>query len=117
VLDQIEGFLVRRERARTLVLLDLRVAADREDALALDRQRLGNREPVVHGDDLAVQQHDVRRRLRRRRFAPGEGDGSKDKGTYDGAHDDLLETAAACHSIMPQRGSMRGQNQPCQRGI
>src|SRR5215831_18255386 len=70
------------------------------DTLALDRQRLSNREPVVHGDDLAVQQHDVRRRLRRRRF-PGEGDGCKDKGTYDEAHDDLLE-AAACHSIMLQ---------------
>ena len=35
------------------------------------------------------------------RFAAGDGDGSKEKGTYDGAHDSLLE-AGACHSIMPQ---------------
>src|SRR5215831_9862717 len=92
---------VHHAREWPLVLLDLGVAADREDALALDRQRLGNREPVVHGDDLAVQQHDICQGLSRRCFAAGDGDGSEEKGTYDGAHDGLLE-AAACHSIMPQ---------------
>src|SRR5262249_49849098 len=92
---------VDHARERPFVLLDLSVAADREDALALDRQGLGNREPVVHGDDLAVQQHNIGRSLRRGSFAADDGDGSDEKGTCDGAHDGFLE-AAACHSIMPQ---------------
>jgi len=46
---------IHHARERPLVRLDLGVAADRQDAFALDRQRLGNREPVVHRDDLAVE--------------------------------------------------------------
>ena len=34
--------------------VDLLVGADRDDALALDGDRLRDREPLVDGDDLAV---------------------------------------------------------------
>src|SRR5215470_2359590 len=81
---------VHHAREWPLVLLDLGVAANRQDALALDRQRLSNREPVVHGDDLAAQQHDIRWRLRRGSFAADDSDGSNEKGTYDGAHHGFL---------------------------
>src|SRR5262249_13040499 len=140
VLDQLDGFLVRRypvesdftmpilrgahvmrvvvdkpwddgaasegqhARTRPLVLLDRGVAADREDALALDRQRLGNREPVVHGDDLAVQQHDIGGRLRQCSFAAGDDGSSNESGTDDGTHDGLPD-AIAYGSIMPQTRS------------
>jgi hypothetical protein len=96
------------------VFLDLRVGADRQNALALDRQCLGNREPIVHGDDLAIHQHDIRRRLRRGSFAADDGDGSKEKGTCEGAHDGLLK-AAACRSIMPQTPVNARAKSPCQQ--
>jgi hypothetical protein len=72
---------VQHARARPLVFVDLGVAADRDDAPALDGQRLGNREPVVHGDDLAVQQHGIRRRLRPSSAAAGDRDGGNESGT------------------------------------
>jgi len=55
------------------MLLDVGVIADRDNALALDRQRLGNRESIINGDDLAVQQHGIRQRLRWRSFAADHG--------------------------------------------
>ena len=45
---------------RALVLFDLGVAADGDDALVADRQRLRDREAVVDGDDLAVDENGVR---------------------------------------------------------
>ena len=84
---------VEHARERPFVLLDLGIAADRENALALDRKRLGDREPIVHGDDLAVEQHDVRRRLRRGGLAPAKRDSKEDEGGYDVTHDALLEAA------------------------
>src|SRR5712691_1702599 len=74
---------------RPFELLDIGGAADRDDALALDRKRLSNREAVVDRDDLAVEKHSVRRHLRRRGVAPGGRHGSKHKGTYDSPHDCL----------------------------
>ena len=42
-----------------LSFVDLGIAADRDDALAADRQRLGDGEAVVDGDDLAVDEDRV----------------------------------------------------------
>ena len=96
---------------RPFELLDIGGAADRDDALALDRKRLGDREAVVDGDDLAVEEHGVRRRLRRRGVAPGGRHGSNDKGTYDGPHDCLpaLQVCSLSKATVPldRAGSAR----------
>ena len=66
---------------RPFELLDIGGASDRDDALALDRQGLSDREAVVDGDDLAAEKHGVRRRLRQRGVVPGGRDDSNDEGT------------------------------------
>ena len=48
-------------RRRSLEPLDLGIAADLDDALAADGQRLRDGEAVVDGDDLAVDQHGIGR--------------------------------------------------------
>src|SRR5262249_54097930 len=91
---------VEHARERPLVLLDLGIAADRENALALDRKRLGDGEPIVDGDDLAVEQHDVRRRLRRDGLAPARAE-SKEHDRGNNLTDDSLPKWAPCRWIMP----------------
>jgi hypothetical protein len=54
---------------RTPERLDLGCGADLEDALALDGERLRDGEAVVHGDDLAVDEHGIGR-LRACRSGP-----------------------------------------------
>ena len=50
---------VQLARGRTDVRRHFAVPAHRHDALALDRQRRGARRRGIHGDDLAVAQHQV----------------------------------------------------------
>ena len=59
-------------RSRARELADLRVAADGDDAIAADRDGLGDREPLVNGDDLSVRQDEVGRCLLRARQRSGE---------------------------------------------
>ncbi len=46
-------------RLRTSELIDIRIGADRDDALAADRQRLRDGKAVVDGDDLAVDENEI----------------------------------------------------------
>jgi len=48
-------------RAVAGALADVVIAPNRDDALPFDRQRLRNREAVVHRHDVAVDQNDVSR--------------------------------------------------------
>ena len=50
---------VQLARGRSDVLLDIAVPAHRHDAFALDRQGCCARRRGVHGDDLAIAQHQV----------------------------------------------------------
>src|SRR5256885_6206259 len=52
---------IDRLRAGAFQLEHVRVLADGDDALSLDRDRLRDREAIVDGDDLAVEEDDVLR--------------------------------------------------------